>query len=114
MEFELGEHEFLFVVPGAGDPATQGAAATGVSGTTRQVGKASKSKPATPKARLEVSGKVLPGTQVYLAGNAVPVDPQGYFKTEFPYQKDILNLEIASRSGATRSFTYDLMELVLT
>jgi hypothetical protein len=98
---------------GAGDSAT-GAAATGVSGTSRQVGKASKAKPATPKARLEVSGKVLPGTQVFLAGNSVPVDPQGYFKTEFPYQKDILNLEIASRSGATRSFTYDLKELVLT
>jgi hypothetical protein len=71
-------------------------------------------KPATPKARLEVSGKVLPGTQVFVGGNAVPVDGQGFFKTEFPYQKDVLNLEIASRTGASRSFTYDLKELVLT
>jgi hypothetical protein len=76
--------------------------------------KASKSKPATPKARLEVSGKVLPGTQVFIGGNAVPVDDQGQFKTEFPYQKDVLNLELASRAGASRSFTYDLKELVLT
>lgn len=76
-------------------------------------------KPAAPKGkaavpRLEVSGKVLPGTQVYVGGNAVPVDAQGHFRTEFPYRKDILNLEIASRSGATRSFTYDLKELVLS
>ena len=71
-------------------------------------------KPAAPKARLEVSGKVLPGTQVFVGGNAVPVDGQGFFKTEFPYQKDVLNLEIASRTGASRSFTYDLKELVLT
>ncbi len=76
--------------------------------------KASKSKPATPKAKLEVSGKVLPGTQVFIGGNAVPVDDQGMFKTEFPYQKDVLNLELASRTGASRSFTYDLKELVLT
>jgi hypothetical protein len=99
---------------GAGDASAQAATATGVTGSNRQAGKAPKSKPANPKARLEVSGKVLPGTQVFLAGNSVPVDPQGYFKTEFPYQKDILNLEIASRSGASRSFTYDLKELVLT
>jgi hypothetical protein len=77
-------------------------------------GKAASPKPATPKSRLEVSGKVLPGTQVHVGGNAVAVDAQGYFKTEFPYQKDILNLEITDRSGASRSFTYDLKELVLT
>jgi hypothetical protein len=98
----------------AGDAPTQSATAQGVAGSSRPAGKAPKSKPANPKARLEVSGKVLPGTKVYLAGNSVPVDAQGFFKTEFPYQKDILNLEIASRSGASRSFTYDLKELVLT
>ena len=73
-----------------------------------------KSKPASPKARLEVTGKVLPGTQVFIGGNSVPVDSQGQFRTEFPYQKDVLNLELASRTGASRSFTYDLKELVLT
>jgi len=99
---------------GAGEAAAQAAAATGVSGASRAAGRASKSKPANPKARLEVSGKVLPGTRVLIAGNSVPVDGQGHFKTEFPYQKDILNLEIASRDGAKRSFTYDLKELVLT
>jgi hypothetical protein len=98
---------------GAGEAASQAAAATGIKGANRPA-KASKSKPANPKARLEVSGKVLPGTRVLLAGSSVPVDAQGYFKTEFPYQKDILNLEIASRDGASRSFTYDLKELVLT
>lgn len=71
-------------------------------------------KPATPKARLEVSGKVLPGTRVQVGGKPVAVDGQGCFKTEFPYQKDILNLEITDRAGASRSFTYDLKELVLT
>jgi len=99
---------------GAGDAPAQAATAQGVAGSNRSAGKAPKSKPANPKARLEVSGKVLPGTRVYLSGNSVPVDAQGFFKTEFPYQKDILNLEIASRSGASRSFTYDLKELVLT
>jgi hypothetical protein len=72
-----------------------------------------KSRPASPKARLEISGKVLPGTQVFVSGNAVSVDGQGYFKTEFPYNKDTLNLELASKTGASRSFTYDLKELVL-
>lgn len=99
---------------GSGDAPSQAATAPGIAGSNRPAGKAPKSKPANPKARLEVSGKVLPGTRVYLAGNSVPVDAQGFFKTEFPYQKDILNLEIASRSGASRSFTYDLKELVLT
>ncbi|HKP94663.1 MAG TPA: DUF4912 domain-containing protein [Fibrobacteria bacterium] len=75
--------------------------------------KAPKKTPAVPKARLEVSGKVLPGTQVFVSGSSVPTDGQGYFKTEFPYNKAILNLELTSRSGATRSFTYDLKELVL-
>jgi hypothetical protein len=72
------------------------------------------SRPATPKARLEISGKVLPGTRVQVGGKPVAVDGQGFFKTEFPYQKDILNLEITDRAGASRSFTYDLKELVLT
>jgi len=80
--------------------------------------KSAKGKPApkarTEPARLEVSGKVLPGTQVFVGGKPVAVDAQGHFKTEFQYQKDTLNLEIASRSGASRSFTYDLKELVLT
>ncbi|MDQ3001911.1 MAG: DUF4912 domain-containing protein [Fibrobacterota bacterium] len=71
------------------------------------------SRPATPKARLEVSGKVLSGTQVFVSGNAVTVDGQGYFKMEFAYNKDTLNLELVSRDGTSRSFTYDLKELVL-
>jgi hypothetical protein len=71
-------------------------------------------KPANPKSRLEVSGKVLAGTQVQVGGKPVSVDAQGYFRTEFPYQKDILNLEITDKAGASRSFTYDLKELVLT
>lgn len=76
--------------------------------------KSPKTRPAVPKARLEVSGKVLPGTLVFVSGNAVPVDGSGAFKTEFPYNKDVLKLEITSRSGASRSFTYDLKELVLS
>ncbi|MDB5106735.1 MAG: hypothetical protein JWP91_4424 [Fibrobacteres bacterium] len=75
--------------------------------------KAPKARPASPKARLEVSGKVLPGTQVFVSGNAVIVDDSGFFKTEFPYNKDVLNLELTSRAGSSRSFTYDLKELVL-
>jgi hypothetical protein len=94
----------------AGQSETAPAAAS----TKIPAAKAAKSRPATPKAKLEVSGKVLPGTQVFVSGNAVPVDAQGFFKTEFPYQKDVLNLELASRNGASRSFTYDLKELVLT
>lgn len=75
--------------------------------------KPAKSRPAAPKARLEVSGKVLPGTQVSIAGKAVSVDGQGYFKTELPYNKDSLKVELTSRQGGSRSFTYDLKELVL-
>jgi len=70
-------------------------------------------RPATPKARLEVSGKVLPGTQVFVGGNAVSIDNQGNFRTEFPYNQDILTLELIARSGVSRSLTYDLKELVL-
>lgn len=92
---------------GAGEAQPQSAA------TKPPKGK-SASKPANPKSRLEVSGKVLPGTRVQVGGKPVSVDAQGYFKTEFPYQKDILNLEITDRAGASRSFTYDLKELVLT
>lgn len=73
-----------------------------------------KTRPTEPKARLEVSGKVLPGTLVFVGGSSVPVDGIGAFKTEFPYNKDVLKLEITSRSGASRSFTYDLKELVLS
>ena len=61
--------------------------------------KSPKTRPAVPKARLEVSGKVLPGTLVFVSGNSVPVDGSGAFKTEFPYNKDVLKLEITSRSG---------------
>jgi hypothetical protein len=74
----------------------------------------SPAKPATPKARLEVTGKVLPGTRVLIGGSKVSIDPQGFFKMEFPYNQDILNLELTSGTGASRSFTYDLKELVLT
>lgn len=95
---------------GAGDASAVPAQAPLAKGQAAK----SKSKPATPKARLEVSGKVLPGTQVFIGGNPVAVDSQGQFRSEFPYQKDVLNLELASRSGASRSFTYDLKELVLT
>jgi hypothetical protein len=70
-------------------------------------------KPVVPKARLEVSGKVLPGVRVFVGGTSVDTDGEGYFKTEFPYGKDTLSLELTSRSGATRSFSYDLKELVL-
>lgn len=70
-------------------------------------------KPAVPKARLEVSGKVLPGTKVSVGGKGVPTDGQGFFKTDFPHDKDTLSLELTDRSGASRSFAYDLKELVL-
>ncbi|MEO6094581.1 MAG: DUF4912 domain-containing protein [Fibrobacteria bacterium] len=77
-----------------------------------------KSRPGAPKARggktrLEISGKVLPGTQVFVGGGAVKVDVTGLFRTELPYNKDVLKLEIISRSGSSRAFTYDLKELVL-
>ena len=75
-------------------------------------------KPAVPKvraelARLEISGKVLPGTKVSVGGKGIPTDGQGFFKTEFPYERDTLSLELTDRSGASRSFAYDLKELVL-
>jgi hypothetical protein len=73
-----------------------------------------KGKPSTPRARLEISGKVLPGTKVHVAGNAVKTDKEGNFKTDFPYDQDVLNLELTSKAGASRTFTYDLKELVLT
>jgi hypothetical protein len=75
---------------------------------------ASSRKPAVPKARLEISGKVLPGTQVLVGGKAVPTDAMGFFKTEFPYEQDSLSLQLTDRAGSTRSFAYDLKELVLT
>jgi hypothetical protein len=80
--------------------------------------KAAKSRAAAPKTRagktrLEISGKVLPGTQVFVGGSAVKVDVTGQFKTELPYNKDVLKLEITSRTGSSRAFTYDLKELVL-
>jgi hypothetical protein len=93
---------------GAGDAQPQTAAAA------KPPRAKAAAKPANPKSRLEVSGKVLPGTRVQVGGKPVSVDAQGFFKTEFPYQKDTLNLEITDRAGASRSFTYDLKELVLT
>lgn len=71
-------------------------------------------KPAEPKARLEISGKVLPGTLVLVGGKTVPTDGMGFFKTEFPYERDTLSLKLTDRAGSTRSFAYDLKELVLT
>jgi Domain of unknown function (DUF4912) len=65
------------------------------------------------KTRLEVAGKVRPGTLVSVSGKPVFINGQGYFKTEFPYQRDSLSLELTSASGVSRSFTYDLKELVL-
>jgi hypothetical protein len=82
--------------------------------STASAPKSPKTRPTVPKARLEVSGKVLPGTLVFVGGSAVPVDGYGAFKTEFPYNKDVLKLDITSKSGASRSFTYDLKELVLS
>lgn len=76
--------------------------------------KGRKTRPAVPKARLEVSGKVLPGTQVLVGGNSVEIDSMGYFKIEFPFNRNVLDLELTSREGASRSFSYDLKELVLT
>jgi hypothetical protein len=94
--------------------------ASGETGASKN-GKASEARPsgrgkprsASAKTRLEVSGKVRPGTQVSVSGNPVFIDGQGLFKTEFPYQKDSLTLELISPTGASRSFTYDLKELVL-
>jgi hypothetical protein len=95
--------------------ASVGAAPEGKAPSASSVpaSKTGKSRPVPPKARLEVSGKVLPGTHVFIGGSAVKVDVMGQFKTELPYNKDVLKLEITSRSGSSRSFTYDLKELVL-
>jgi hypothetical protein len=93
---------------------SRGVSAPATAESTAAAPKSPKTRPTVPKARLEVSGKVLPGTLVFVGGNAVPVDGSGAFKTEFPYNKDVLKLDITSRSGASRSFTYDLKELVLS
>jgi hypothetical protein len=99
---------------GVSQASTHSEAGAGVpSAASAQPAKAGKSRPVTPKARLEISGKVLPGTQVFVGGSAVKVDGTGLFKTELPYNKDVLKLELTSRSGSSRSFTYDLKELVL-
>lgn len=102
--------------PGSeGSSAAQPAVAPAKAASPRPAAAKPKSKKASsPRARLELSGKVLPGTKVHVAGNAVPTDKQGNFKTEFPYDQDVLNLELTSKSGASRTFTYDLKELVLT
>jgi Domain of unknown function (DUF4912) len=68
---------------------------------------------ATPKARLEVSGKVIAGTKIRISGKPVSIDSAGNFRIEFPYDQDILSLLLTSKSGDSRAFTYDLKELVL-
>jgi hypothetical protein len=107
----------------AGTGGLQGdaAAATAATPTKAEAPSAAKpakaqaaKKPAVPKARLEISGKVLPGTTVTVGGKEVPIDNQGFFKTEFPYEQDTLKLRLTDREGASRSFAYDLKELVLT
>ncbi len=68
---------------------------------------------AAPKTRLEVSGKVLPGTLIRIGGKSMAIDKHGKFSVEIPYDQEILTLELTSRSGASRSLTYNLKELVL-
>lgn len=97
---------------GQGEPAKE-AAATKEAPAAAKAGKPVK-RPTVPKARLEVSGKVLPGTKVSVGGKTVPIDGQGFFKTDFPYDLDVLKLDLTDRTGASRSFAYDLKELVLT
>ncbi|HLP40620.1 MAG TPA: DUF4912 domain-containing protein [Fibrobacteria bacterium] len=87
--------------------------------TTKTVSASTPTKPAakksaTPKAHLEVSGKVLPGIKVSVDDKGVSTDGLGYFKIEFPYDQDTLKLELTDTAGASRSFAYDLKELVLT
>ena len=60
--------------------------------------KPAKPSPAVPKARLEVSGKVLPGTKVSVGGKTVAIDGLGFFKTDFPYEQDVLKLDLTDRS----------------
>ncbi len=77
--------------------------------------RSSSSKPSVnPKSRLEVTGKVQFGTTIRIGGQALPTDEQGNFRVEFPYNENILTLELIAASGASRSLTYDLKELVLT
>ncbi len=68
---------------------------------------------AAPKTRLEVSGKVLPGTLIRIGGKSMAISKHGKFSVEIPYDQEILTLELTSRSGASRSLTYNLKELVL-
>ncbi len=98
---------------GQGEPAKEAAATKEAPVTASKPAKPAK-RPTAPKARLEVSGKVLPGTKVSVGGKAVPIDGQGYFKTDFPYDLDVLKLDLTDKSGSSRSFAYDLKELVLT
>lgn len=99
---------------GQGDAAAATAAKPEPASAAKSAKSPASRKPAVPKARLEISGKVLPGTAVIVGGRDVPTDGQGYFKTEFPYEQDTLRLRLTDREGASRSFAYDLKELVLT
>ncbi len=74
------------------------------------LGKRSKST----KAKLEISGKVLLGTQIEIDGKRIPLDMTGRFQTEFPFDTNVLTLQLIGASGIRRSLTYDLKELVLT
>jgi hypothetical protein len=67
-----------------------------------------------PTVRLEVAGKVLPGTLIRVGGKTMTLNSQGKFRIEIPYDQEILTMELTSRSGARRSLTYNLKELVLT
>ena len=71
-------------------------------------------RPPVPTIRLEVAGKVLPGTLIRVGGKTMTLNSQGKFRIEIPYDQDILTMELTSRSGASHSLTYNLKELVLT
>jgi hypothetical protein len=71
-------------------------------------------RPPVPTVRLEVAGKVLPGTLIRVGGKTMTLNSQGKFRIEIPYDQEILTMELTSRSGARRSLTYNLKELVLT
>jgi hypothetical protein len=112
-EWSLSSESFSSSSWSRGPGAESAGAEAAVAPARTQKAAKPRAKAKSPRARLEVSGKVLPGTKVHVAGNAVSVDRQGNFKTEFPYDQDVLNLELTSKTGASRTFTYDLKELVL-
>lgn len=101
----------LAATPSAADNSAQGRSGSAPASTGKPAGHKARAAAAP---RLEISGKVLPGTQVLVGGKVVPTDGLGYFKTDFPYEQDILSLKLTDGSGSTRSFAYDLKELVLT